>query len=95
MKNEHPTGYVLKATLIKDEGCIDDVIRAAQASGVAQRKQTEDLVRYGCISDTDPDNFLKQGWIFEDDFLAVTKEQFLKMIEDHRQRRENVELPSR
>lgn len=132
-QKELPTGYVLDAVLIKDEGCIKDVVRAAQASGVEQRKQTEELVKYGCIENVegpyytsvtdvrtvsmtpakrvkvykailifdidmrklitgkDPDidsiDTFKEGWIFEDKLLAVSKEQFTKMIEDQKQHR--------
>jgi hypothetical protein len=52
-KKELPTGYVLDAVLIKDEDCIKDVVRAAQASGVEQRKQTAELAKYGCIEEVE------------------------------------------
>lgn len=44
-----PVGYVLDALLVKDEGCLKDVVRNLHASGVEQRKQTAELLKYGCI----------------------------------------------
>jgi hypothetical protein len=47
--SEPPSGYVINSMLVIDEGCIKDVIRAWQASGIERRKQVSDLVTYGCV----------------------------------------------
>jgi hypothetical protein len=42
-------GFVIDPMVIDDTGCIKDVIRANNASGLEKRKQMAELLKFGCV----------------------------------------------